>query len=47
LVCKGSAQIEGIDLEETFDPVARMEEIYFLLPYACYKNVKVYQMDVK
>jgi hypothetical protein len=47
LVCKGYAQIEGIDFEETFSPVARMEEICLLLAYACSKNVKVYQMDVK
>jgi hypothetical protein len=47
LVCKGYAQIEGIDFEETFSPVARMEAICFLLAYACSKNVKVYQMDVK
>jgi hypothetical protein len=47
LVCKGYAQIEGIDFEETFAPVARMEEIHLLLAYACSKNIKVYQMDVK
>jgi transposase InsO family protein len=47
LVCKGYAQIEGIDFEETFSPVARMEAICLLLAYACSKNVKVYQMDVK
>jgi hypothetical protein len=47
LVCKGYAQIEGINFEETFAPVARMEAIHFLLAYACSKNVKVYQMDVK
>ena len=47
LVCKGYAQIEGIDFEETFSLVARMEAIWFLLAYACSKNVKVYQMDVK
>jgi hypothetical protein len=47
LVCKGYAQIEGIDFEETFSPVARMEAIRLLLAYACSKNVKVYQMDVK
>jgi hypothetical protein len=47
LVCKGYAQIEGIDFEETYAPVSRMEEIQFLLDYACSKNVKVYQMDVK
>jgi transposase InsO family protein len=47
LVCKGYAQIEGIDFEETFSPVARMEAICLLLAYACSKNVKVYQMDIK
>jgi hypothetical protein len=47
LVCKGYAQIEGIDFEETYAPVSRMEAIRFLLAYACSKNVKVYQMDVK
>jgi hypothetical protein len=47
LVCKGYARIGGIDFEETFSPVARMEAIQFLLAYACSKNVKVYQMDVK
>jgi transposase InsO family protein len=47
LVCKGYAQVEGIDFEETFSPVARMEAICFLLAYACSKNIKMYQMDVK
>jgi hypothetical protein len=47
LACKGYAQIEGIDFEETFYLVSRMEAIHFLLAYACSKNVKVYQMDVK
>jgi hypothetical protein len=47
LVCKGYAQIEGIDLEETYSPVARMEAIRLLSAYACSKNVKVYRMDVK
>jgi hypothetical protein len=47
LISKGYAQIEGIDFEETFNQVARMEAIRLLLSYACSKNVKVYQMDVK
>jgi hypothetical protein len=42
LVCKGYAQIEGIDFEETLSPVSIMEEIHFILSYACSKNVKVY-----
>jgi hypothetical protein len=47
LVCKGYAQIEGIDFEETFSPIAIMEEIYLFLAFACSKNVKVYHMDIK
>jgi hypothetical protein len=47
LVCKAYAQVEGIDFEETFAPVSRMEEILLILAYACSKNIKVYQMDVK
>jgi hypothetical protein len=47
LVCKGYAQIEGIDFEETFAPFARMEAICLLLAYACSKNVTVYHMDIK
>jgi hypothetical protein len=47
LVCKGYAQIEGIDFEGKFSPVFRMEEIHLLLAYACSKNIKVYHMDVK
>ena len=47
LVCKGYAQIEGIYFEETFAPVSIMEAIWFLLAYACSKNVKVYQINVK
>ena len=46
LVCKGYAQIEEIDFEETFSPVDIMEAIRFLLAYACSKNIKVYKMDV-
>jgi hypothetical protein len=47
LVCKRYTQVEGIDFEETFSPVARMEAIQLFLAYACSKNIKVYQMDVK
>jgi hypothetical protein len=46
-VCKGYAQIEGIDFEETFSPVARMEAIRTILAYAYSKWIKVYQIDVK
>jgi transposase InsO family protein len=47
LVCKGYAQIEGQDFDETFAPVARLEAIRMFLAYACHKKFKVYQMDVK
>jgi hypothetical protein len=47
LVCKGYAQVEGINFEETFSLVARMEAIHFLLAYAYSKNIKMYQMDIK
>jgi hypothetical protein len=42
LVCKGYAQVEGIDFEETFSLVSRMKSIRFLLAYACSKYIKVY-----
>lgn len=47
LVCKGYAQEEGIDYDETFAPIARLEWVRTLLAYVAYKNFKVYQMDVK
>ena len=47
LVCKGYSQIEGLDYDKTFAPVARMEAIRMFLAFACYQNFKVYQMDVK
>ncbi len=47
LVCKGYSQIEGIDFEETFAPVARVEAIRMFLAFSCSKGFKIYQMDVK
>ena len=47
LVCKGYAQVEGIDFEETFSPMARMEAIKMTLAYACSKRIQEYQLDVK
>jgi len=47
LVCKGYAQVEGIDFEETFAPMVRLEAICMFLALVVYKNFKVYQMDVK
>jgi len=42
LLCKGYAQVEGIDFEETYAPLARMESIRMILAYASSKNIKVY-----
>ena len=47
LVCKGYSQQEGIDYEETFAPVARIEVVRLFLAYTTHKKFKVYQMDVK
>ena len=47
LVAKGYNQEEGIDYDETFAPVARLEAIRLLLAYATSMNIKLYQMDVK
>ena len=47
LVCKGSAQQEGIDFEETFASVTRFEAIRMFLAFSSFQNFKVYQMDEK
>ncbi|GKE97937.1 retrovirus-related pol polyprotein from transposon TNT 1-94, partial [Tanacetum coccineum] len=45
--CRGYRQEEGIDLEESFAPVARLDAIRMFLAYADHMNMIVYQMDVK
>nr|GEY59698.1 hypothetical protein [Tanacetum cinerariifolium] len=47
LVARGYRQEKGIDFEESFAPLARLEAIRIFLAYATYKNMVVYQMDVK
>nr|GEZ45969.1 retrovirus-related Pol polyprotein from transposon TNT 1-94 [Tanacetum cinerariifolium] len=47
LVDRGYRQEEGIDFEESFALVARLEAIRIFLAYAAHKNMVVYQMDVK
>lgn len=47
LVAQGYTQIEGVDFDETFAPVARLEAIHLLLSIACIQRIKLYQMDVK
>ncbi|WRX10466.1 Reverse transcriptase [Theobroma cacao] len=47
IVAQGYNQEEGIDYDETFASVARIEAIRLLLTFACFMNFKLYQMDVK
>ncbi|GJU79054.1 retrovirus-related pol polyprotein from transposon TNT 1-94 [Tanacetum coccineum] len=47
LVAKGYSQQEGIDFEESFAPVARLEAVRMFVAYAAHKNFTIYQMDVK
>nr|GFD04581.1 retrovirus-related Pol polyprotein from transposon TNT 1-94 [Tanacetum cinerariifolium] len=47
LVARGYRQEEGIDFEEYFASVARLEAIRIFLAYAAHKNMVVFQMDVK
>jgi hypothetical protein len=47
LVAKGYTQVAGLDFEETFAAVARLESILILLAYAAHHYFKLFQMDVK
>ena len=47
LVAQGYTQVEGVDFDETFAPVAHIESIRILLALACHLKFKLYQMDVK
>nr|GEW78625.1 hypothetical protein [Tanacetum cinerariifolium] len=47
LVAKGYAQKEGVDFEESFAPVARLEAVRLFIAYAAHKSFTVYQMDLK
>jgi hypothetical protein len=47
LVAKGYSQVGGLDFDETYAPVARLELIRILLDYATYHGFKLYQMDMK
>ena len=47
LVAQGFCQKEGIDYEETFAPIARLEAIRIFLAFTASKGFKVFQMDVK
>nr|GEX40065.1 hypothetical protein [Tanacetum cinerariifolium] len=47
LVAKGYAQKEGVDFEESFTPVARLEAVRLFIAYVEHKSFTIYQMDVK
>nr|GFA15982.1 hypothetical protein [Tanacetum cinerariifolium] len=47
LVAKGYAQKEGVDFEESFTPVARLEAVRLFIVYAAHKSFTVYQMNIK
>nr|GEU59793.1 copia protein [Tanacetum cinerariifolium] len=47
LVANGYAQKEGVDFEESFTPVARLEAVRLFIAYATHKSFTIYQMDVK
>nr|GEY79631.1 retrotransposon-related protein [Tanacetum cinerariifolium] len=47
LVAKGYAQKEGVDFEESFAPIARLEAVRLFIADAAHKSFTVYQMDVK
>nr|GEY87177.1 retrovirus-related Pol polyprotein from transposon TNT 1-94 [Tanacetum cinerariifolium] len=47
LVAKGYAKKEGVDFEESFAPVARLEAVRLFIAYAVHKSFTIYQMDVK
>ncbi|XP_019254981.1 PREDICTED: uncharacterized protein LOC109233550 [Nicotiana attenuata] len=47
LVAQEHSQREGVDYDETFAPVARLESIQIFLAYASFKRFRLFQMDVK
>ena len=47
LVAQGYTQMEGVDFDESFALVARLESICILMSIICTMNFKLYQMDVK
>jgi hypothetical protein len=45
-VAKGYSQVECLNFDETFAPVARLESLHILLTYATHHDFKLYQMDI-
>jgi hypothetical protein len=46
-VIEGYSQVEGLNFDKTFAPIARHESICILLAYTTHHDFKHYQMDVK
>ena len=46
-MAQGYTQVEGVDFDESFAPVAKLESIHILMSITCTMNFKLYQMDVK
>jgi hypothetical protein len=47
LVVKGFRQVQGIDYDETFSPVAMLKSIWIILAIVAYFDYEIWQMDVK
>ena len=47
LVAKGFRQVQGVDYDETFSPVAMLKSVRIILAIAAYFDYKIWQMDVK
>ena len=47
LVAKGFRQIQGVDYEETFSPVAKLKSVRIMLAIAAFYDYEIWQMDVK
>ena len=47
LFAQGYTQVEGVDFDETFVPIARLNSICLLMTFACTLKFKLYQMDIK
>ena len=46
-MAKGFRQIQGVDYDETFSPVAMLKSIRIVLAIAAYFDYEIWQMDVK
>ena len=47
LVAKGYRQVQGVDYDETFSPVAKLKSVRILLAIAAFYDYEIWQMDVK